>query len=258
MSILLGAGQLRRRSALHCRSFPPRRRRCSRCASEGRRVSLGSSTISWSQPTPVRRSEMARASAGVTSNGCSRASTITKSLPRPCILWKGRRIGRGLRERHGPSPPAASRDRMQRAANEVMQSIIFSAMLDARRRAEARLGRASQPAAARRSGDPSERDVRRPAQGTAGRRSPRARARRSRSFSRKAMRSARASRCSSRGRWTACPERQRHAPGSPDRRAGHRAVLAGEVRRSGAGQWTGRGGPGAPSRPRKPKGKPKF
>ena len=57
-------------------------------------VSLGSRTISWSQPTPVRRSAIARASAGVTSNGVSRASTITKSLPRPCILWKCRRIGR--------------------------------------------------------------------------------------------------------------------------------------------------------------------
>ena len=52
----------RRRSGSRCRSSRPRRRRCSRSASSGPRLSLGSSTISWSQPTPVLRSAMARAS----------------------------------------------------------------------------------------------------------------------------------------------------------------------------------------------------
>src|SRR5215217_6900148 len=91
-------------------------------------LSLGSSTISWSQPTPVRRSAIALASGGVTSNGVSRASTITKSLPRPCILWKCRRIGRDLGS--GPVQVHRKAQPMQRAATEVMQSILFSAVLD--------------------------------------------------------------------------------------------------------------------------------
>src|SRR3954447_13749150 len=55
-------------------------------------MALGSSAISWSQPTPGRRSAIARPSDGVTSNGSSRASIITKSLPSPCILSKRRFI----------------------------------------------------------------------------------------------------------------------------------------------------------------------
>jgi hypothetical protein len=51
------------------------------------------------------------------------------------------------------------------------------------------------------------------------------------------------------------PERQRHAPGSPDRRGPPRGPRRGPG--SGAGQDKPRG-PGTPSRPRKPKGKPKF
>src|SRR5689334_22624422 len=90
--------------------------------------SLGSSTISWSHPMPRRRSAMARASGALTSNGSSRASTITKSLPRPCILWKGRfmlggHLGSGQVQVH-------CEGKMARAANDVMQAIIFSAVLD--------------------------------------------------------------------------------------------------------------------------------
>src|SRR4051812_6958761 len=58
-------------------------------------LSLGSSRMSWSHPTPVRRSAIAFARAGPTSNGCSRASTMTKSLPRPCILSKRRFMSSG-------------------------------------------------------------------------------------------------------------------------------------------------------------------
>ena len=62
----------------------------------------------------------------------SRASTITKSLPRPCILWKcAPHCGARLRERAGASPPVARHETMPRAANDVMQSILFSAVLDA-------------------------------------------------------------------------------------------------------------------------------
>ena len=57
---------------------------------------------------------------------------------------------------------------MPRAANDVMQSIIFSAVLDGLAALEARLRRAAQPAAARRPGDPSQRDLRRLAQGASG------------------------------------------------------------------------------------------
>ena len=49
------------------------------------------------------------------------------------------------------------------------------------------------------------------------------------------------------------PERQRHGPGSPDRRGPPR----GPTRPSG-GNGPGKGPGGSPSRPRKPKGKPKF
>ena len=49
------------------------------------------------------------------------------------------------------------------------------------------------------------------------------------------------------------PERQRHGPGSPDRRGPPRGP-----RRPPGGNGPGKGPGGAPSRPRKPKGKPKF
>jgi hypothetical protein len=52
------------------------------------------------------------------------------------------------------------------------------------------------------------------------------------------------------------PERQRHAPGSQDRRGPPRGPRRGPP--SGDGPNKGPGGPGSPSRPRKPKGKPKF
>ena len=74
-----------------------------------------------------------------------------------------------LRERPAPSPPVAKATNMQRAATDVMQSIIFSAVLDGDRRAEARVGRPAQPAAARRPGDPPQRHLRRFAQGASGR-----------------------------------------------------------------------------------------
>ena len=53
------------------------------------------------------------------------------------------------------------------------------------------------------------------------------------------------------------PERQRHGPGSPDRRGpprGPRRPSGG----NGPGKGPGGGGPGGSGRPRKPKGKPKF
>jgi hypothetical protein len=52
------------------------------------------------------------------------------------------------------------------------------------------------------------------------------------------------------------PERQRHAPGSQDRRGPPRGPRRGPP--SGEGPNKGPRGPGAPNRPRKPKGKPKF
>jgi hypothetical protein len=55
-------------------------------------VGDGSIAISWSQPTPLARSAMARASASLGANGCDRASTTTKSLPSPFILRNGRLI----------------------------------------------------------------------------------------------------------------------------------------------------------------------
>lgn len=52
------------------------------------------------------------------------------------------------------------------------------------------------------------------------------------------------------------PERQRHSPGSPDRRGPPRGPRRGPP--AGEGNNKGPRGPGNPSRPRKPKGKPKF
>ena len=52
------------------------------------------------------------------------------------------------------------------------------------------------------------------------------------------------------------PERQRHGPGSPDRRGPPRGPRRGPP--AGDGNNKGPRGPGSPSRPRKPKGKPKF
>jgi hypothetical protein len=52
------------------------------------------------------------------------------------------------------------------------------------------------------------------------------------------------------------PERQRHAPGSQDRRGPARGPRRGPPH--GEGPNKGPRGPGTPSRPRKPKGKPKF
>jgi hypothetical protein len=49
------------------------------------------------------------------------------------------------------------------------------------------------------------------------------------------------------------PERQRHGPGVPDRRGPPRGP-----RRPSGGNGPGKGPGGGPSRPRKPKGKPKF
>ncbi len=53
----------------------------------------GPRLMSWSQPTPVVRSQIARASSSVGSKGSVRASTTTKSLPRPFIFTKGRLMG---------------------------------------------------------------------------------------------------------------------------------------------------------------------
>src|SRR5690242_6362872 len=46
----------------------------------------GSITMSWSQPTPVRRSAMAAARVGVMPSRPRRSSSTTKSLPQPCIF----------------------------------------------------------------------------------------------------------------------------------------------------------------------------
>ncbi len=78
-----------RRSARHCRSFPPRRHRHCRCASPRRsRSCLGRSRSLWSQPTPKRRSASAFALAASSAIRSRRASNTTKSLPRPCIFRK--------------------------------------------------------------------------------------------------------------------------------------------------------------------------
>ncbi len=58
----------------------------------------GSMAISWSQPTPVARSAMARTSAPVGAKGADRASTTTKSLPRPFIFRKGRPMASNIVE----------------------------------------------------------------------------------------------------------------------------------------------------------------
>ncbi len=50
----------------------------------------GSMTMSWSQPMPVLRSAMARAASSLIESGRARASSTTKSLPRPFILRNGR------------------------------------------------------------------------------------------------------------------------------------------------------------------------
>jgi hypothetical protein len=49
----------------------------------------GSSTITWSQPMPARRSASRRASSGPIEIGWARPSSTTKSLPRPFIFQKG-------------------------------------------------------------------------------------------------------------------------------------------------------------------------
>ena len=52
--------------------------------------------MSWSQPTPRSRSQMARASSGLGAKGALRASTTTKSLPSPFILRNGRLMGQAI------------------------------------------------------------------------------------------------------------------------------------------------------------------
>jgi hypothetical protein len=51
-------------------------------------ASGASSTISWSQPIPVRRSASALIRAAVSGSLAGRPSSTTKSLPAPCILKK--------------------------------------------------------------------------------------------------------------------------------------------------------------------------
>ncbi len=118
-------------------------------------VALGSSTISWSQPMPVRRSQMARASAGVTSSASFRASRITKSLPRPCILWKGRRMGRDLgsgRARvHQLRKPESCNAPPLTSCNRYSSPRCLM-----RSRPQGRVGRGAQQHVARYPGDPSE------------------------------------------------------------------------------------------------------
>ena len=46
--------------------------------------------MSWSQPTPLARSAMARTWSALGAKGWERASTTTKSLPSPFIFRNGR------------------------------------------------------------------------------------------------------------------------------------------------------------------------
>src|SRR5574343_1087421 len=55
---------------------------------------LASTTKTWSQPTPKRRSPKRRSCAGPSSKGWRVASITTKSLPAPCILVKDNCMGR--------------------------------------------------------------------------------------------------------------------------------------------------------------------
>src|SRR6185437_10289720 len=58
-----------------------------------------SMAMSWSQPTPLVRSAMARACSAAGRNGASRASTTTKSLPSPFIFRNGRLMARLYRRK---------------------------------------------------------------------------------------------------------------------------------------------------------------
>ena len=95
------------RNASRCRSSRLRRRRCSRSASEGRR-------ITWLQHDKLVAADTGLAvgdrpaSPGVTQKASFRASMMTKSLPRPCILWKCRPIGADLGSGHSASPPGGT------------------------------------------------------------------------------------------------------------------------------------------------------
>ena len=69
----------------------------------------GSSTMTWSQPIPVRRSATARASSGASATGAARPSNTAKSLPSPCILTKRRRMGRRIGRSAAAVTPPPSR-----------------------------------------------------------------------------------------------------------------------------------------------------
>ncbi|MFL6787877.1 MAG: hypothetical protein ACJ8FC_04355 [Sphingomicrobium sp.] len=159
-------------------------------------------------------------------------------------------LGAALRERAGPSPPRE--DIMPRAANDVMQSILFSAVLDglaALKRASgglpnqllrdvqaihpnvtfADLPKELQDAIA---GSTRAAFTQLLKEGYAV--GPRQQMQQSRPMDR-------------------VPERQHRGPGSPDRRGPPRGP-----RRPSGGNGPGKGPGGGASRPRKPKGKPKF
>ena len=86
----------------HCSTSPPsalkmRYEKSAACASAG-----GPTIRIWSAPTPKRRSASQRHCAGASATGARVASSTTKSLPAPCILVNGKRIGRIIVDR-GPT-----------------------------------------------------------------------------------------------------------------------------------------------------------
>ena len=111
---------------------------------------------------------MARASAGVTSNGVIPRVDDHEIIAEAMHLVEVAPHWPRLRERPCPSPPHESQN-MQRAATDVMQSILFSAVLDAIAALKAASGGLPNQSAARRPGDPRQCHLRRPAQGGAGR-----------------------------------------------------------------------------------------
>ncbi len=99
------SSQPTQRAALpHCSTAPPSAFQIRMKASA---FGEGSMAISWSQPIPLSRSAIARASASLGANGCERASTTTKSLPSPFIFRNGRLMGGAYSALALDSHPAA-------------------------------------------------------------------------------------------------------------------------------------------------------
>src|SRR3954468_24167169 len=148
-------------------------------------TSDGSSTITWSQPTPVRRSAIARARASSIATAPSRASKMAKSLPRACILWNrvmsSRDLGSGgskVHRRSGggegaaaafelapadPAPPKRRRHRLDH--DEVHKLAVDEALADQQQRRKAPLAAVDpegEPAAQQIDGDEQQPEERHP------------------------------------------------------------------------------------------------